>query len=335
MTEANINELKERVDILEVARSLGIEINKHNKALCIFPGHIETKPSLSFDIKKNRFKCFGCGKGGDVITLIEIVRGLDFKDAIKELESIAGGVYKPAAKIIKTKTKEVKDIQSIEDVYKKIYADFRAACGNIDKQALDYLTGETRGLIPETITRFNLFSIENNTAIKEKLLSRFNLDDLKGSGLFNNNGELLFWSKIIIPFYQGDDIIFLQGRIIGESSGLKYLNLSGRSCPLYNSNTLKEAKPGEPIYICEGVFDCLMLEQAGLRAVGVLGTNNFKGYMFSYFKHLEPVICFDNDKSGQDKAKELQGQFLEKQGQLVKIKQLPQGVKDITEYFLT
>ena len=63
-----IKEVKERVDIVDVARAYGINVNRNNKALCCF--HNEKTPSLSFHKEKQIFKCFGCGKGGDVISLV-------------------------------------------------------------------------------------------------------------------------------------------------------------------------------------------------------------------------------------------------------------------------
>ena len=51
--------------IVELAKSLGIEVGRDNKALC--PFHIEKTPSLSFDKRTNLFKCFGCVESGDTI----------------------------------------------------------------------------------------------------------------------------------------------------------------------------------------------------------------------------------------------------------------------------
>ena len=70
------------VNISEVVRRSGIEL-KHNKACC--PFHSEKTPSFSVHPKKNIFKCFGCGVGGDAITFVMRFHDADFKGALKWL----------------------------------------------------------------------------------------------------------------------------------------------------------------------------------------------------------------------------------------------------------
>ena len=53
--------------IEDVAKELGIEVGRH-KALC--PFHEDRHPSLHFDVKRNRYKCFACGESGDAIDLV-------------------------------------------------------------------------------------------------------------------------------------------------------------------------------------------------------------------------------------------------------------------------
>lgn len=70
------SEIKNAVDIKTVAEHYGIKI-KHNKALC--PFHSEDTPSLSF--KNGYYHCFGCGAGGDVISLVARIHGTGQKEA--------------------------------------------------------------------------------------------------------------------------------------------------------------------------------------------------------------------------------------------------------------
>ncbi len=55
----------------------------HGKAKCVF--HSETNPSMQFYPKDNRVFCFSCGKGGDIVDVIQAMQGVDFKDAVKFL----------------------------------------------------------------------------------------------------------------------------------------------------------------------------------------------------------------------------------------------------------
>jgi hypothetical protein len=54
-------------------------------ACCIFPDHNEKTPSMKYFKKKNRVHCFGCGKGGDVVDVLQAIKGCSFEEALKEL----------------------------------------------------------------------------------------------------------------------------------------------------------------------------------------------------------------------------------------------------------
>ncbi len=80
--------IKERADIVEVARYLNINLNSANKACC--PFHKEKTASFSISNSKQIFKCFGCGKGGDVITLVSELLKINAIEAAKIINDICG-----------------------------------------------------------------------------------------------------------------------------------------------------------------------------------------------------------------------------------------------------
>jgi hypothetical protein len=51
----------------------------------ICPLHRETRPSFYINRRKNVFYCHGCGRGGDLIRLMELLEGLSFAQAIVRL----------------------------------------------------------------------------------------------------------------------------------------------------------------------------------------------------------------------------------------------------------
>lgn len=81
-----IKEVKDRVDIVEVAKYFGIDINRSNKAKCCF--HNEKTPSMSFHKEKQIFKCFGCGIGGDVIKLVSEILHINTYESAKKINDI-------------------------------------------------------------------------------------------------------------------------------------------------------------------------------------------------------------------------------------------------------
>ena len=81
-------EVKERANILQVCDLLGIKLDRNNKCLCIF--HKENTPSFSIHPQKNIFSCFGCGKTGDVIKLVEEALNISAFESAKYLNDALG-----------------------------------------------------------------------------------------------------------------------------------------------------------------------------------------------------------------------------------------------------
>lgn len=74
--------VKDAVDIVDVAEFYGVSVNRHKKALC--PFHDDNHPSMSF--KNQRFKCFSCDEGGDVIDLVKFLTNAETPlDAVREI----------------------------------------------------------------------------------------------------------------------------------------------------------------------------------------------------------------------------------------------------------
>ncbi|MBN2254051.1 MAG: hypothetical protein JW701_10155, partial [Kosmotogaceae bacterium] len=68
----------------------GVELTKKGKsytACC--PWHDDASPSLSVDREKGLYNCFGCGESGDVVTLVEKMKGLSFSEAMLYLKEFA------------------------------------------------------------------------------------------------------------------------------------------------------------------------------------------------------------------------------------------------------
>jgi DNA primase len=345
--KTDLDELKQAIPIIDLARDLGLQV-KGKQARCFnISGHKrgDKTPSIGFDLKTNRFKCFACGVNGTIIDLYKEIKGVDVSQAIKELAQIAG---LPAGKsqYAKTGPKRHSPIKigesyiyapkALKQAFKpQKTAIFKALgnyCGGLDSQSLDYLTGPGRGLTKETLTRFKLFSIKDYPATNNYLKEQFSIEQLQEAGLVSEAGNLIFYQhKIIIPFMENRQIIFLQGRRINKEHP-RYMHIKN-PVQMFNIDTLKGLSKGDKVYICEGAFDAMMLEQNGYKAVAILGVNNFKPDMAQLFKGLDVVLCLDNDEQGQKATQELARVFL-LQAQSVKEKKLPEGIKDITEYFI-
>ena len=87
ISPALLNQIKERADLVAVVNGY-VPLNRHLKACC--PFHQEKSPSFSVNPKKQYWKCFGCGKGGDVIKFVMLIEGLSFNAAVNSLALKAG-----------------------------------------------------------------------------------------------------------------------------------------------------------------------------------------------------------------------------------------------------
>ena len=64
-----INDIKQRLPILQVLAHYNIQPDKHHQILC--PFHPDDKPSCKIYPETNTYHCFACGKTGDTIQFIQ------------------------------------------------------------------------------------------------------------------------------------------------------------------------------------------------------------------------------------------------------------------------
>ena len=73
-------------NIIDIAANEGIEMKQRGDSFwACCPLHDERTPSFKVDPERQLFYCFGCNEGGDVISLIEKLRGYSFKDTLAYL----------------------------------------------------------------------------------------------------------------------------------------------------------------------------------------------------------------------------------------------------------
>lgn len=187
-----------------------------------------------------------------------------------------------------------------------VYDSFEKFCFGLDEEAFDYLVGKERGLKPETIKCFRLFSIKDQKQTIEFLQDCFTKDQLLIAGIINKQGYFVFaYHKLIIPYSEKNKITYLRGRIIGNNERLsKYISLANYSSNLslkrfFNTDVLNNIRPDEKLFICEGEFDTMILEQEGYRAIGVPGVTNIPIDQIELIRNYDLYLAFDNDEAGE------------------------------------
>ena len=107
----------------------------------------------------------------------------------------------------------------------------------------------------------------------------------------------------------------------------KYWYEKGHKATLFNSEVLDSAYS---VIICEGEFDCILLNQYGFPAVtSTGGAGTFLDEWTELFLNKTVYICMDNDKAGRTAAVNLLFMFPK-----AKLIVLPRGHKDVTEFYM-
>jgi len=150
MPDSQIEEIKNRLDIIDIIGSY-IKLTKtgaNYRGVC--PFHSEKKPSFFVSPARQMFKCFGCGIGGSIFDFVMKIEGIEFGDALKILADKAG---------VKLK----KENPKLRSERERLYEICDLACSFFEKQlgssawgkeAKDYLL--KRGIKDESIKKWRL-----------------------------------------------------------------------------------------------------------------------------------------------------------------------------------
>jgi DNA primase len=306
-----IEEIKSRVDIVELATQYLTLKKAGRNYLGLCPFHQEKTPSFTVNREKQIFYCFGCGEGGNAITFLMKIAGKTFPEAIKELAEKTGVVLPPRLTGKEGRNKDSLR-ESITDLNLRAAQQYaRNLYSPTGKTAREYL--QKRGITEETIKQFRLgFAPDTWRSLT---------DHIEGSGLSLKMAEQAglviagkedsyydrFRGRLIFPIENVfGEIVAFGGRILGEGEP-KYLNspespiyIKGRN--LYGLNKTKEEirKKGFAL-IVEGYFDLISLWNAGVgNVVASLGTALTREHLELLRRYTVDVVAlFDPDEAGR------------------------------------
>lgn len=298
----NIEELN-NIDILTVAKNLGLSLTKSNMAKCCL--HKETKPSLKFYIETNSWYCFGCKNGGSVIDLVKAYNKCDFKTACSLLNTKFYNSFN------NHHSNQYKFSKKNNACINNNFVDFEINKWILDRLTLDtfgknYLI-EHRKISLETLEKYNIRTLNSPKQLFYSAEKIFGKNRLLNAGFYKMNPKKeikpVWWtSGVVIPFFNFQNKIqTLQIRYYNTTYG-KYSFLSKISLCIYNEKILHKLNTNETIFICEGAFDALCLLDKGLNAVAIPGANNMKLEWYSLFRGFNNIIIFDNDSTGKKQA---------------------------------
>jgi DNA primase len=308
LQEFEKDEIKHRVDIVSLFDSFGVALTAKGKGFAgRCPWHDDKEPSLSVDREKGLYHCFGCGESGDVVSLVQKVRGVGFRDALEYLKGHAGTLppngHRDGRRMPRTSVSHptsdgaASSEMELRFILDEVAARYAAALlAHIDARA--YLASRGLDQAP-LITGFKLGYCVGTLADS---LSSAQKAELTRLGVLKASGGEHFKGCIVFPLSDAaGHVVGFYGRRISANSGPAHLYLPGPHKGLVNRAAAKVYR--EELVLTESIIDALSLTAVGIQ--GVIPCYGVNGFTEEHAKllHDERVktvaIGFDSDEAGR------------------------------------
>ena len=314
MASGSVAEVKSRLAVADVVGET-VQLKKAGnafKGLC--PFHGEKTPSFVVTPARDSWKCFGCGKGGDIFTFVMERDNLPFGEALTLLAAKAGVVLDERSRAEDVRRARLREVlEGAVSFYHAILTTH-----DLGKPALDYL--HARGFTDATIESQRLgWAPESWDACSKALAAKRGAtpEELEVVGLTTDRGGGRgaydrFRARIIFPIRDASGkITGLGGRLLPVDDargdhGPKYLNSA--ATPLFDkSRTLHlidKAKPairkGGTAVLVERYTDALMAHQSGFEnVVASMGTALTPAQVALLLRYgSKIVLAYDVDAAG-------------------------------------
>ena len=310
-SRAEIDRLRES-PIESVAGSLGIEVRRH-AALC--PFHDDARPSLVFSVRSNSYRCYACGAHGDVIDLVMRMRGIGFADACCWLggECMAGG-------------------------WQGVCADRHNVCAGRRGR----LNGNPEGAqerdlsILQSMVAHPVISDEAARFLYDERRIRPEVVRWAGLSSIASGQTAAFFNApaLLIPYRDVHGrLLTVQARYLGSGADRPRFQFPrGCRCRIYGMEVLRLLDDGEPLFITEGVTDCLAVMSSGRKAVAIPSATLLNPAELMPLSGLNLHVCPDRDEAGERLYLQLRDALTRLDTPLVRHR-LPDGCKDFAQWW--
>jgi len=339
-----IDEIRERADIVDVISNY-VPLKKAGqsyKALC--PFHDEKTPSFNVNAAKQIYRCFGCGKGGNVFTFVMEMEKVTFPQAVEAIADRIG--YKiPRSEREIPEEKGAVNKKALYEVNARATKYYSALLREKEgDKALQYL--RKRGISESSIELFGLgFAPDAWDFLVNKVKDSKFLETMARIGLAIKRDDApgyydRFRNRVMFPIYDTQErVVGFGGRVLDDSEP-KYLNspespLFSKSRNLYGLNWAKSAiAAADAVAVVEGYTDVIMAHQNGVKnVVATLGTAMTAEHARTLKRHTRNVIVvYDADEAGQKASQRGIDILLEAELE-VRVAVLPEG-KDPCDFVL-
>lgn len=321
MTTVDIPALKRRLPLGDVVEGSGVRLRGRGRVRQgICPFHEEAEGSFTVYADSQRWYCFGCGLGGDVLDFVQRLDGVGLPEAIRRLGE---GDWRPAGPPPAAQPQSAPEPISARDPQLLTAATwFYADQLRRSPEARRYLA--SRGIEIEAAQRLGL-GFAPGWGLRSRL-RRLGFDQrrLDSSGLLSERGER-FRGMIVVPELIAGRVHWFAGRSISPDARPRFQALPGPK-PVLGLARLQ--LPTEFVIVAEGLFDWLTLAGWGLPAVAALGTHGLERIAHALRGQPRVLLPFDSDDAG-DEASSLLQELLG--GRRSRVVELPEGVSDVAD----
>lgn len=297
------NEVRQRVDIVNVIGSNVRLSRKGSEYLGLCPFHSEKTPSFSVNAQKGFYYCFGCSASGDVIKFLTQTSGLSYKQAAFQLANEHNIPIPEITPEKKAEQTEKEQIQKVLEIVNKFFI------SQLNDTVLEYLM--KRGITTQMIKGFSIGFAPKHGKLLEHLKQKnipLLLADKAGLLAKGDNGKLyeMFRGRIMFPIKDVyGKVIAFGGRSLNNDHP-KYINspetiLFKKSESLFAEDlATSNAYKKKQVIVVEGYLDAIALHTADCnQTVASLGTALTIAHLQKLWRLVdEVIICFDSDKAG-------------------------------------
>lgn len=313
ISDSTIQEIKNRIDIVDVIGDFVSlkKVGTNYRALSPFTN--EKTPSFYVSPSKEIFKCFSSGKGGDAISFIMEVEGINYVEALKYLAAKYG---------IEVEEEEQTDEQILAQnerdslfIVLKFAGDFfkETLWENEEGKSIGLSYFKERGFSENTIKKFELgYSLDAWDGFMKKALKKgYSEQILEKAGLIlksDNKTYDRFRGRVMFPIHNvAGKVIAFGARILkADKKQPKYLNspeteVYHKSNIVYGIHQARQAIRNEDMcYLVEGYTDVISLHQSGVEnVVSSSGTSLTKEQIQLIGRYTKNItVLYDGDSAG-------------------------------------
>ena len=333
MVTANVDipTLKARHPLGDTVEAAGVRLRGRGRVRQgVCPFHDESEGSFTVYADSERFYCFGCGEGGDVLDFIRRVENLSLPEAIARLDGSPGLAPRAANRPARTRRPWDAALPPRDPALLTAAARFYAGRLRRCSEAREYLA--SRGVGPVAAARLGL-GYSPGGGLRQALEScGFSEKRIQDSGLFMDRGVERFAGMVVVPdpvsstgqAASGGLVRWLVGRALDPDVKPRFQALPGPK-PVLGLGRLGPAPP--LAVVAEGVFDWLALTGWGIPSCAALGTQGVDRVAAALRGCPRVILAFDADDAGKEATERL----LTLLGRRAAVVTLPQGVGDVGE----